>query len=124
METLNLFSIIVIAVIAGMAVVVVNRIYKEWRDDQFRSEILYEKQYTAIQGYINDWPVNKQSYKTIFAELKRLGNMKYKNKEKTSTLVCEFMRKYAKVDNEFDCSQLNEKEILRRLKVANEAKII
>ena len=50
--------------------------------------------------------------------------MKYKNKEKTSTLVCKFMIKYTEVDDEFDCSQLNEEEILKRLKVANEAKNI
>jgi biopolymer transport protein ExbB/TolQ len=122
METLNLFSIIVIFAITAMAIVIANKIYKEWRDDQFRSEIKYETQYEAIHKYIEKWPVNKQSYSAIFAELKRLGNMKYKNKEKTFTLVCEFMRKYTEADDEFDCSQLNEEEILRRLKVANEAK--
>ena len=124
METLNPFSVIVIFAITAMAIVIVNKIYKEWRDDQFRSEIKYETQYEAIHKYIEKWPVNKQSYSAIFAELKRFGNMKYKNKEKTSILVCEFMRKYAEVDDEFDCSQLNEEEILRRLKVANEAKTI
>jgi len=122
METLNPLSIIAIAVIVGMAAVIVNRICKEWIDNQLRSEVMYEIQYAAIQEYINAWPVNKQSYSAIFAELKRLGNMKYKNKEKTFTLVCEFMRKYTEGDDEFDCYQLNEEEILRSLKVANEAK--
>jgi len=117
-------SILTIAVFAAMAIFIVNKIYCEWYYNQVRSEIVYEKQYFAIQNYIRDWPVNKQSYNAIFAELKRLGNMKYKNKEKTVTLTCEFLRKYTETDEEFECSQLNEEEIYNRLKVLNEVEAV
>lgn len=117
-------SILTIAVFAAMAIFIVNKIYCEWNYNQVRSEIAYEKQYSIIQNYIYAWPVNKQSYSAIFAELKRLGNMKYKNKEKTATLTCEFLRKYTETDEEFECNQLNEEEIYSRLKLLNEAKAI
>jgi len=107
MTTLNPFSIITLAVFAAMILFVATWYYQEFAKKQSVSEANYEKQYFAIQNYIRDWPVNTQSYNAIFTELKRLGNMKYKNKEKTRVLTEQFLRKYTETDDEFSISQID-----------------
>ena len=117
----KIISIIIIAVISGMALFIVVYYYQEWANNKDRQEYNYIKQYETIQGYIQKWPINKWSYNAIFAELKRLGHMKYKNKEKTSTLTTKFLRKYTESDEEFSPELLDFEETEKKLMVANEA---
>ena len=99
--------------------------YQEWTRKQSLSEIAYHRQYRTIQRYIEDWPVNVRSFNAIFAELKRLGNMRYKNKEKTEVLTKQFLRKYTEEsDDEFSISQIDFKKAQKRIRVLNEVKAI
>ena len=117
----KIISIIIIAVISGMALFIVVYYYQEWANNKDKQEWTYENQYEAIQGYIQNWPVTPESYNAIFAELKRIGNMKYKNREKTSTLTTQFLRKYTESDEEFSPELLDFEETEKELMVANEA---
>jgi len=97
MENLSLMSILIIFGIIGMVVFIAIWFYLEWTCRKIISELKYLEQYEAIQYYIDHWPVTNESYNAIFAELKRLGRMKYKNREKTETLTTQFFRKFAEV---------------------------
>jgi hypothetical protein len=123
MENLSLESILIIAVFAGMVLFVATWYYQEARLSKSISERAYEMQYKAIQGYIDHWPVTPESYNAILAELKRLGNMKYKNREKTEVLTTQFLRKYTESD-EFSFEQLNVKETSKRLQIVKETREI
>jgi len=125
MTTLNPFSIITLAVFAGMILFVATWYYQEFAKRQSISEANYEKQYFAIQNYIQDWPVSPESYNAIFAELKRLGNMRYKNKEKTRVLTEQFLRKYTiESDDEFSISQIDCEKAQKRVRVLTEVEAV
>jgi hypothetical protein len=124
MENL-IISILIIALIVAMGMFLIVWYYQEWSRKQSLSEIKYGKRYMDIQRYIDDWPVNVRSFNAIFAELKRLGNMRYKNKEKTRVLTETFLRKYTEEsDEEFSISQIDCEKAQKRIKVLTEAKAI
>lgn len=124
MENL-IISILIIALVVAMGMFLITWYYQEWSKKQYLSERAYNKQYVTIQIYIRDWPVNARSYSAIFAELKRLGNMRYKNKEKTRVLTERFLREYTEEsDNEFDVSQIDFKKAQKRIRVLTEVEAI
>ncbi|MFA5727467.1 MAG: hypothetical protein WC886_07500 [Saccharofermentanaceae bacterium] len=124
MENL-IISILIIALIVAMGMFIITWYYQEWSRKQSISEANYENRYSAIQRYVDDWPVNVRSFNAIFAELKRLGNMRYKNKEKTEVLTKQFLRKYTEEsDEEFSVSQIDFKKAQKIIRVLNEVKAI
>lgn len=85
----------------------------------------YNRMYITIQRYIEDWPVNVRSFNAIFAELKLLGNMRYKNMEKTRVLTETFLRKYTEEsDEEFSIRQIDCEKAHKRIRLLTEVKAI
>lgn len=124
MENL-IISILIIALVVAMGMFIITWYYQEWARKQYLSERAYNKQYVTIQVYIRDWPVKVESYNAIFAELKRLGNMRYKNKEKTMVLTESFLRKYTEEsDDEFSVSQIDCEKAHKRIRLLTEVKAI
>jgi len=124
MENL-IISILIIALVIAMGMFIITWYYQEWTKKQRLSEMAYNRMYTTIQRYVDDWPVNVRSFNVIFAEIKGLGNMRYKNKEKTEVLIKQFLRKYTEEsDNEFDVSQIDFEKAHKRIILLNEAKTV
>jgi len=66
-----------------------------WYVDKWHARILcqakeYERKYNTIANCIDCMPVNSQNYDTILRMLASLGQLKYKNKEKTVVLTNKF----------------------------------
>jgi len=124
MENL-IISILIIALIVAMGMFLIVWYYQEWSRKQFLSEMAYNRMYITIQRYIEDWPVNVRSFNAIFAELKLLGNMRYKNMEKTRVLTETFLRKYTEEsDEEFSIRQIDCEKAHKRIRLLTEVKAI
>jgi len=64
-----------------------------------KRNLLREKEYDDYYREITDdlyyKPVNPHNYDVIIYKLEKLGQMRWKNREKTSVLTFQFFRKYA-----------------------------
>jgi hypothetical protein len=65
-----------------------------WGKKSAEREREYEKLYLCIEAYIETYEINEWNYKTILNELVNLGQLRYKDREKTSVLTTKFFRKY------------------------------
>ena len=59
-----------------------------------KHRIKYEAFYDSLKICVNDWTVNKDTFDEILYRFKKLGNMKYRDKDKTTDLFVEFMQRF------------------------------
>ena len=73
--------------------------YKEWKKRRQAREDFYELKYKFIQGLINDktFIIDEFNYHFLKDQLMKLGQMEYRNKEKTDGLSLEFFKKYTDI---------------------------
>ena len=57
----------------------------------------YELLYDRITFIIQEYDITEQTYDYLMKLLERLGQMKYKDKEKTSVLTIKFLTKYKEI---------------------------
>ena len=69
--------------------------YGIYQKEKLHFENLYNMKYLWLQSRINDYPISEYNYKFIMMHLVELSCMKYKNREKTTVLTMEFLKKYA-----------------------------
>ena len=67
-----------------------------WTHAQKRAEIEYMDLYFEIIGLI-ELPVTYENYSVVHKKFVELSKLRYKNKEKTSVLYNNFMRKFKSV---------------------------
>lgn len=79
--------IIILCIVAYYIVYYGNR--------QLKRELEYEEFYKKIACNIETWPVGSIYYNLIIRQLEKLGQMKFKNKEKTIVLTNRFWEKFA-----------------------------
>jgi hypothetical protein len=68
----------------------------EYGKKQLKREREYENLYSEISKMIYEYYVCEANYKYISDWLNRLGNLEWKNKEKTEMLILNFRKKYTK----------------------------
>lgn len=68
-----------------------------WLKKNLKNESEYEKLYKTINSEISEAPVTEWWYDFLTGELTKLGQMKWKNQEKTHVISCTFWRKFSKI---------------------------
>jgi hypothetical protein len=97
---------------------------KEYYKKQRAKENQYNMLYVHIRAFIQKDP-SEAYYEYIWNQLKRLGQLQYKNKQKTTFLTNEFFKKYKGLvcgSEEFDFAKLNVEHAKKRLDIMNAAK--
>ena len=69
----------------------------EYGKNQARQYQEYEHLYSRITYVIDEYDITEQTYDYLMKLLERLGQMKYKDKEKTSVLTVKFFVKYSEI---------------------------
>ena len=79
-----------------MIVYVIIMQYKDRKRKQRIRENMYNRKYLWLKDIIYSYELHKDNYNFIKTQLIKLGQMEYKNREKTSVLTCEFFRRFAR----------------------------
>lgn len=74
--------------------------YGKYQAKLARQELQYDIMYLNLKTIINDWEVNEKSYHAIWKFLATLGHLPHKDKEKTTVLTQEFLRRYKPIIDE------------------------
>ena len=85
-------TLLIILFIAGLSAVAVMIIERGIKNAINYNN--YEFIYDLCKAFIYESEVNSNNYKFIMKLLKCLGQMKHKNKEKTSILTVEFFQRF------------------------------
>jgi len=59
-----------------------------------KQEQEYEQKRSRIVGYLETWEVNAENYKILKDEIRDLGELKWKDREKTTVIASAFFMKY------------------------------
>jgi len=70
-----------------------------------KEELTYDIMYMNIECIIDSWEINEKSYHAIEKFFKTMAALPHKNKEKTSVLYVQFLRKYKSVIAEIIASE-------------------
>ena len=81
--------------------------YKTWRKKKEQQENLYNMKYLWIEDAIEHWPVTMKNYKGLRLHVKKLGQMEFKNKEKTQALNCKLLLGRFNPEAVKDCMERN-----------------
>ena len=72
-------------------------IWKEIRKERKANELAYDMKYLHIQDAVTKWEVCESNFAYLKDQLKQLGHLKHKNREKTTVLTVSFFMKYATI---------------------------
>ena len=81
--------------------------YKIWCKKKEQQENQYNMKYLWIEDAIEHWPVTMKNYKRLRLHVKKLGQMDYKNKEKTQVLNCKLLLGRFNPEAVKDCENRN-----------------
>ena len=85
---------ITLFVITGMVLFIIGWIVAEWGKKCLAQANKYEKYHDSIKLSIDELVVNKSNYDKLMIRFKRLGNMKWKDRNRTTDLFVEFMQRF------------------------------
>ena len=54
----------------------------------------YEAYYEKLSKKVNNWTINKPNYNILMSQLKTLGSMKWKDRDKTEELFILFLHRF------------------------------
>ena len=101
--------------------------YNLYHRKQIALENRYDMLYKHIQMFV-DRDCSRGYFEYIMEKLIDLGQLQYKNREKTEILTCRFLEKYQQFMRpsdddicEFNFDQLDADELVKRLKIQGEA---
>jgi len=81
------------AICAG-GMFIVYWLLAEWGQKCLRQANEYEEYHNKLKGDIYEFSINKPNYNILMSRLVVLSNMKWKDKEKTSVLLMEFLDRF------------------------------
>lgn len=131
METIIfLLQFIFTCIAVGVFVLVIYFLWdinRDYRRKKRYDENRYDMLYLHIKAFVEK-DCSRSYFNYIMEKLIDLGQLKYKNREKTEVLTCTFLDKYKKYMQElpdgscdFNFDQLDSDELVKRLKIQNEA---
>ena len=82
-----IFAVVILAI--GYALVKWGQMCK----DQFNE---YEEYYEKLHTKVFEWTINKPNYNMLMSQFKVLGNMKWKDRNKTLALMSDFLHRFKK----------------------------
>ncbi len=97
-DYLFLFQFFASCIFGAMFLVICYWIFYEIKLRQrikIANENLYNKRYLLLQDAIRDYDLNESNYKYLKSQLMFLGQMKFKNHEKTAVLTTEFFKRFS-----------------------------
>jgi len=90
-------KIIALFILSGMVIFIIGWLIAEWGKKCLAQANEYEDFYDSLKISIHDSVITKENYDKLIIRFERLGNMKWKDRTRTSDLFVEFACRFRNV---------------------------